>query len=66
MLGYLNRLSHRITKRKFEHDDELQANVLKTAAALHELTVQLHYLSCRMGLHDERKSQSAVTSDELR
>ena len=46
MLGYLNRLAKRMTRRRFPPDDPLLLEVCRAAAAMHELNVSVHYLSC--------------------
>jgi hypothetical protein len=46
MLGYLNRLKHRMRKRGFLNDDPLLAAVCRAEEAMHELHVQIHYLAC--------------------
>ena len=46
MLGYLNRLKHRMRRRGFLADDPLLAAVCRAENAMHELHVQVHYLTC--------------------
>jgi hypothetical protein len=47
MLGYLNRLHRRIKKAGFSPDDRLLALVVEARNSMHELTVAVHYGSCR-------------------
>ncbi len=47
MLGYLNRLHRRMEKVGFLRDDQSLKLVAKARDAMHELTVELHYESCR-------------------
>ncbi len=47
MLGYLNRLHRRMEKVGFLPDDPALTLVAKARDAMHELTVDLHYESCR-------------------
>jgi hypothetical protein len=46
MHAYLNRLIKRMNKAKFPHDDPLWPKVLAASAALHDLTVHVHYKGC--------------------
>jgi hypothetical protein len=46
MLGYLNRLKHRMRQRGFLNDDPLLSAVCRAEDAMHELHVQIHYLTC--------------------
>jgi hypothetical protein len=46
MLGYLNRLKHRMRRTGFPPDDPLLATVCRAENAMHELHVQIHYLTC--------------------
>ena len=46
MLGYLSRLKRRMSYRGFLHGDELMQAVVRAEAAMHELHVVVHYLSC--------------------
>jgi hypothetical protein len=46
MLGYLNRLKHRMRRRGFLNDDPLLAAVCQAEEAMHALHVQTHYLTC--------------------
>jgi hypothetical protein len=55
MNAYLTRLLKRMNQRKFEHDDRLLKAVCKAGAAIHELNVELHYLSVRHGVGREVK-----------
>lgn len=55
MNAYLTRLLKRMNRRKFEHDDSLLKAVCKAGAAIHELNVELHYLSVRNGVGREVK-----------
>jgi hypothetical protein len=55
MNAYLSRLLARMNRRKFEHDDRLLKAVCKAGAAIHELNVELHYLSVRHGVAREVK-----------
>ena len=49
-LGYLFRLRQRMDKRGFSPDDPLYQLVVNAYDALHPLTVELHYLSCKEGV----------------
>jgi hypothetical protein len=46
MLGYLNRLKHRMRRRGFPPDDPLVAAVCHAEDAVHQLHVQMHYIVC--------------------
>jgi hypothetical protein len=46
MLGYLNRLKHRMRRRGFPHGDPLLAAVCRAEDAIHALHVEIHYLGC--------------------
>jgi hypothetical protein len=50
MHGYLNRLIKRMNRKNFPRDDELFHSVLQASAAIHDLNVRLHYLSCGHGV----------------
>jgi hypothetical protein len=50
MLVYLRRLAKRMDKRRFPNDDPLLRSTPKAYDALHELHVNLHYLSCPSGV----------------
>jgi hypothetical protein len=50
MHGYLNRLKTRMNRKDFPRDDELFSSVLKASAAMHDLSIKLHYLSCSHGV----------------
>jgi hypothetical protein len=43
-------LLNRMNKRRFPNDDPLLQSTLKAYDALHELHVNLHYLSCSCGV----------------
>jgi len=45
-LDYLNRLRRRMDKRGFPPSDPLLRAVIEAVDAMHELMVDLHYLSC--------------------
>ncbi len=47
MLGYLNRLHRRMEKVGFLSDDPSLKLVTDARDAMHELTIDLHYESCR-------------------
>jgi hypothetical protein len=49
-LGYLFRLRQRMDKRGFSPSDPLYQLVVNAYDALHPLTVELHYLSCKEGV----------------
>jgi hypothetical protein len=53
MNAYLTRRLTRMNQRKFKHDDRLLKAVCKAGAAIHELNVELHYLSVRHGVGRE-------------
>ena len=61
MLGYLNRLKHRMRHRGFLSDDPLLAAVCRTEDAMHELHMQVHYLACgeQVGRRSERSDPAA-------
>jgi hypothetical protein len=46
MLGYFGRLKRRMVHRGFLNDDPLLAAVCRAEAAMHELHVEVHNLSC--------------------
>jgi hypothetical protein len=46
MLRYLVRLKRRMTHRHFPPGDRLLRAVLLAESAIHELNVEVHYLSC--------------------
>ena len=46
MLGYLNRLKHRMRRRGFLANDRLLAAATRAEDALHSLHVEVHYLTC--------------------
>jgi hypothetical protein len=46
MLGYLNRLKHRMRRRGFQPDDVLLGAVCRAEDAMHALHVEVHYLTC--------------------
>ena len=46
MLTYLVRLEARMEKRGFSHDDRLMQLVREARKAVHDLNLELHYLSC--------------------
>jgi hypothetical protein len=47
MLAYLNRLHARMEKAGFLPDDELLISVKRASDAVHDLSVRVHYLSCK-------------------
>jgi hypothetical protein len=49
-LGYLNRVRARMEQRHFPSDDRLYRMVVAARDRIHELTVELHYMSCRQGV----------------
>jgi hypothetical protein len=46
MLRYLVRLKRRMTYKQFPPGDSLLRAVLRAESAMHELHVEVHYLSC--------------------
>ncbi len=46
MLRYLVRLKRRMTYKGFPPGDRLLQAVLRAESAIHELNVEVHYLSC--------------------
>ncbi|MEX2309804.1 MAG: hypothetical protein WD738_19685 [Pirellulales bacterium] len=58
MLGYLNRLKKRMRRRGFLADDPLLAAVCRTETAVHELHVQVHYLTCSDRVGQRRGERS--------
>jgi hypothetical protein len=46
MLGYLNRLKQRMRRRGFLASDPLLVAVCQAEEAMHQLHVQVHYLTC--------------------
>jgi hypothetical protein len=46
MLGYLNRLKHRMVRKGFPPDDPLLLAARKAEDAMHALHVETHYLAC--------------------
>jgi hypothetical protein len=57
MLGYLNQLVKRMNKRRFPSDDPLFRSTLTAYDAIHELHVQVHYLSCTSGVRQVPKDR---------
>jgi hypothetical protein len=58
MLVYVRRLTQRIDRRRFPSDDPLLRTALAAYDAIHELHVEVHYLSCPGGVRQvpsERK-----------
>jgi hypothetical protein len=49
-LRYLNRLQSRMSKRGFLHGEPLLQRVIEARAAMHNLHIELHYLSCDSGV----------------
>jgi hypothetical protein len=45
-LGYVNRLCERLNARSFAPDDRLYRAAFKAQAAMMELVMVLHYLTC--------------------
>jgi len=45
-LGYLSRLVQRLDARSFPADDRLYVAALKAQAAMSELVMTLHYMTC--------------------
>jgi hypothetical protein len=46
MLGYLNRLKHRMIRKGFPPDDPLLTAARRAEDAMHALQVETHYLAC--------------------
>ena len=59
-LRYLNRLYERLNARRFSPEDRLYRATVKAQAALGELVILLHYLSCDGG---RRAGPSRVSTD---
>ena len=61
MLGYLSRLKRRMSYRGFLHDDELMQAVVRAEAAMHELHILVHYISCgdSVGRVSKNRNQDA-------
>jgi hypothetical protein len=49
-LSYLNHLQARMIKRRFVQGDPLLQRVIDARAAMHNLHIELHYLSCDGGV----------------
>jgi hypothetical protein len=47
MLGYLNRLEKRMSQQGFPLDDDLYRATVKARDAMHEVSIEAHYLGCR-------------------
>ena len=45
MRAYFTRLIERMNKRNFSRNDPLFRRVLSTSAAIHDLSIHVHYLS---------------------
>ena len=48
-LHYLSRLTARMDRQRFPHDDELRTKTKDAYDKVHSLHVTLHYLSCGRG-----------------
>ena len=46
MHAYLTRLIKRMNKARFPNDDPLWRKVLAASAAMHDLTIHVHYKGC--------------------
>lgn len=58
MQGYLFKLWRRLERRGFPIDDPLYLKVKASYEALHQLNVELHYMSCSSGVGwSERKDE---------
>ncbi len=63
-LSCLNRLQARMIKRRFIQGDPLLQRVIDARAAMHNLHIELHYLSCDGGVgHLPRQSNDRAKSD---
>jgi len=55
--NYLFRLRRRMEQLGFTHSDPLYAAVCKAYNAMHELNVEIHYLSCNSGVGRSSREQ---------
>jgi hypothetical protein len=56
MLGYLNRLKHRMIRKGFPPDDPLLTAARRAEDAMYTLHVETHYLACGDVTGRKRKS----------
>jgi hypothetical protein len=57
MQRYFNQMIKRLTARGFPREDQLFRDVLEVSKALHQLSVDVHYLGCKRGVGPKTLSQ---------